>query len=435
MSTFPSATRGPEPPRNVLARVALPVLVFLVAWLAMMGGAEVSERELGDLHENFAAGVATRAYYALSLFVVGGIDLGPPVAGPLPARVALWLSYFAAPVVTAGVLVETALRMLSPVTFRLRRIRGHVIVVGAGRLGLLYVRRLRARNPRVPIVVVERDPTNPRLSELVESYRALPVIGDVGSDDILGALHLARARRVMLLTGRDFVNLDAAAKIVSSLPELRGKVVAHVSDLGFLHAIPEAEHAAGYETFNKLEAAAIHLVQEHLLARFDATDHLDQVILVGFGRFGQTVLHQLQTHALGKFGVVVIVDLEATVHADTFGATVGFDPAYDHEVIDGHLGHPAVWTAVDAAVGRESGAPTIVVGTGDDGGNLHAALDLVKRYPGAHIVVRSFGPSLFAERVSAEVGLHPFTLAHLVGEGMPERWFSLEGVSPRAPTD
>jgi hypothetical protein len=64
-----------------------------------------------------------------------------------------------------------------------------------------------------------------------------------------------------------------------------------------------------------------------------------------------------------------------------------------------------------------------VIGTGDDGLNLQVALDLIRRYPGAHVTVRSFGDSPFAAEVAAQTGVSPFHLAELISNRMPPAWF------------
>jgi Trk K+ transport system NAD-binding subunit len=297
-----------------------------------------------------------------------------------------------------------------------------VIIGGAGRLARLYVQRLRELDPEVAIVVIERDPNKAGIGELQAIYKTLVIIGDITSDGVFESVGIARARRVMLLTGDDFANLDAAARIVNHAPQLRGRVVAHVSDLGFLRAVPRAAKSA-YETFNSLEYAAVDLVRRRLLARFEATVHTDLVILVGFGRFGQTLLDQLQTHANEQFGKVVLIDTHARLNARTFAESPGFSAGHEVRIIEGHVRHPEVWQQVDEIAGAEVGPPTIVVGTGDDGLNLQVALDLSHRYPEAQVTVRSFADSPFAAQVVAGTGVQPFHLAELITNSMPRGWF------------
>lgn len=404
-----------EPYQAVLRGGAL-ALVFLAGFVGLSSGVEVTERELSEL------GYWAKAYYALGLFVVGGVDLGTPHGGPTAGRVLLWAAYFLAPAITASALVEATLRLLNPRARRLRRLQGHVIVGGAGRLSLLYIKRLRELDPHVPLVVIERDPNRASLGELQHAYNATIIIGDISSDEILQGVGIAHARRVMLLTGDDFGNLDAASRILTRMPWQRGHIVAHVADLGFLRAVPAETIDAGFATFNGLEFAAIHLVEQRLITRFGTTDHRDLVVLAGFGRFGQTVLHQLQEKASEVFGAVILLDLEADANALKFAESPGFGD-YRRYVIEGHVRHPAIWQRIDEIISGEIGEPVIVVGTGDEGTNLHTALDLRRRYPNAHITVRSFGHSPFAKGVAAKTGLQPFELAELISSSMPRAWF------------
>jgi voltage-gated potassium channel Kch len=401
---------------NAPLRGSLLALIFAFGFVGLSAGVELSERELDP--SDYLANV----YYTLSLFVVGGVDLGTPKTGPGWAKALLWTAYIVAPLITASAVVEAALRILNPRARRMRRLQDHVIVCGAGRLALLYIKKLREYDERVPVVVLERDPTKVRLGELESAYKAIVVIGDIASDEVLDSVAIAHARRVMLLVDDDFGNLDAAARILRRMPWLRGRVVAHVADLAFMRAIPAETVEVGFEAYNSLESAAIRLVEERLIARFEATEDRDLVVLAGFGRFGQTVLHQLQQKASEAFGTVVLLDLEAEANALSFADSPGFGD-YPRHVIEGHLRHVAVWRQIDGLVAADGGAPVIVVGTGDEGTNLHTALDLRRRYPEAHITVRSFGRSPFAEDVATKTGLQPFELGELISSGMPEAWF------------
>lgn len=409
--------RGRLGPRSWTLRGFLLLAVFVAGFVGLASGVEVSERDLADTN------LLAKAYYALGLFVVGGLDLGTPHSGPLFGRVLVWAAYFLAPLITASAVIETAMRILNPLSLRARRLSDHVIVGGAGRLSRLYVRRLRELDPDVAIVVVERDANNARIGEFQAAFRALVIIGDIASDEVFEAVGISRARRVMLLTGDDFANLDAAARLLTKAPQLRGRIVAHVADLGFMRAVPQTRLGDHYDTFNSLEFAAVDLVKQRLIERFLATDYRDLVILAGFGRFGQTVLDQLQTHAAGCFGKVVLIDIDARLNARTFAESPGFANGYERRIIEGHLRHPEVWQEVDAIVRGDVGAPTIIVGTGDDGLNLQVALDLIRRYPEAHVTVRSFAESPFAAEVAAETGVLPFRLAELISHSMPKAWF------------
>ena len=367
--------------------------------------------------------MAERAYYVLGLFVMGGMDLGTPAGGPLYGRALLWIAYFAAPLITASALIEAAVRLVSPLALKVRPYRDHVVLGGAGRLTMLYVSRLRAERPRGTVVVVERNPSHHAIAELRDVYRAIVIVGDVTSDAVLGRLRLDECRRALFLTGDDFVNLDAAAKVLHMAPALAGRLVAHVSDLGFMRQTAESSVARGCEIFNGHESAAVVLVRDHLLARFRSTPTRDFVVLAGFGRFGQTVLHQLQERARGSFGDVLILDEAATRKARAFEERPGFDDDYQYRIVQGDILDPDVWRGVGEAARELGRDPVVVLGTGDDGTNLHAAFLARKEHPTAYLIVRTFRASPFTEQVARETNMEAFDLAGLLQDGMPQAWF------------
>jgi voltage-gated potassium channel Kch len=404
-------------------RVLAFAVVFATAVTGLATGVGVSERDL------VGSGLAEKAYYALGLFVLGGLDVGTPVGGPPLGRALLWAAYFLAPIITVSAVLETAIRLMRPLALRVRLLTDHVVLGGAGRLTVLYVRKLRERDPHRLVVVVERDASQPFLAELRDVHRALIVTGDVASDTVLRGLRLERAHRVLLLTGDDLANLDGAAKILQVAPQLAGRIVVHVSDLGFMRQTSGSSVARQCDVFNGHEFAATYLVQEHLLKRFRDTPQGDLVVLAGFGRFGQTVLHQLQQHALGSFVRVVIVDEHSERNVRGFADDPGFEDGFELDVLDGDLRDPDIWSKVRGIVQRHGHPPVVVLGSGDDGTNLHAAMRVRFHDPDAYLIVRSYRASPFTSEVANEAGAHEVNLAALIQRGMPPHWF---WESPRA---
>lgn len=393
------------------------VIVFLMGLWAFELGVGVSDRAGVP-----GGGTLTHAYYALGLFVLGGLDLGMPVAGPASGRAMLWFAYFAAPAITASAVTEAVLRALRPQRWALMRLNNHVVFAGAGKLTMQALRKLRARWPRKPVLIVERSADHPSLDEAQTLYDAVVVVGDIASDGLLATLRLDRADRFLALTGDDFVNLDAASKILAQAPHLENRIVAHVSDLHFLRVVEDTRLSRVVTVFNTHQIAAKHLVNEHLLRHFHDTKPLDTVIIGGFGRFGQTVLDQLQRHALESFDRVVLVDVECSRRALVFEEQVGFAEGYARHVVDGDIANPAVWKEIDERYQLAGKEPAFVIGSGDDGTNLHIAMWLKAKWPSALVVARSFRRSAFAEEVSTERDIACFSVAELVDESIPEVW-------------
>ncbi len=368
------------------------------------------------------ASLFTKVYYALGLFVLGGLDLGVPIGGPAGARGMLWFAYFAAPTITASAVIEGLLRAIRPRSWALERLVDHIVIAGAGKIAMEYLARLRAADPHRPVVLVDIQADRPNLDEARALYDAYVVIGDISSDLMLRGLRLDHARRVLLLTGDDFVNLDTAAKITHLAPRLAGRIIAHVSDLHFARVVEDMHVADDVMIFNTHQIAAEHLVKTKLLQHFQRTDPLDTVVIAGFGRFGQTVLDELQKHAAGKFDRVALVDLECTRRALLFEDQVGFEGDYRRDLVNGDLRDPALWLQLASDCSFGDVAPAFVIGSGDDGVNLHTALWLKSKYPHAYVVARSFRSSAFAEDVSRKAGMDVFSVAELVSQSIPDMW-------------
>jgi Trk K+ transport system NAD-binding subunit len=128
-----------------------------------------------------------------------------------------WLRLFAIGLMICGVLLATtffALLTNTVVTLRLeealgnrrlRRLSGHVVVIGLGSVGARVVERLAATGTEV--VVVERNENNRYAAQVRDS--GIPVIfGDATLPQTLERVQLAAARAVAVLTSDDLVNLE-----------------------------------------------------------------------------------------------------------------------------------------------------------------------------------------------------------------------------------
>lgn len=394
-------------------------LVYSCGLTAFLLGVDVSDRQ-GVPHATFL----TQAYYTVGLFVLGGLDLGVPRGGPPFARALLWFAYFAAPAITASAVIEGVLRAIRPRHWVLRRLSGHIVIAGCGKVTMQYLARLREDSPTRPVVVVETKANRPNIDEVRDLYDVIIVTGDINSDLLLSSLRLEHADRVLLLTGDDFANLDSAARILQIAPNLGQHIVVHVSDLHFMRLVHHTHVADEVTVFNTHQIAAQHLVSSQLVNHFQHTKPLDTVIIAGFGRFGQTVLDQLQRLARDKFDRVVLIDLGCSQRAQIFDEQVGFTEGYTHECIDGDLRDPILWRKLNDRYDFAKTEPAFVIGCGEDGINLHTALWLKSKYPRAFVIARSFRTSPFALDVSRKGGFEVFSVAELVSQSIPDSWLA-----------
>lgn len=391
------------------------IAVFLCAFVGFQSGVDVSGRP--GLPESDAL---VKVYYAVGLFVLGGMDLGTPLGGPLPARLLVWFAYFAAPLITVSAVIEAVIRAVTEQRWWLRRLDQHVVIAGAGRLGMLLVDRTRQLSPDVEIVLVEKRADHPNLEAVRDVYGCRVLIGDIASDALLANLRVEQAARVALTTGDDLANLDAASKILERCPRLSKHVLVHVSDLRFLHTLESTRLGRNTETFNSHQIAATHLVETKLASHFEETEGADSVVLAGFGRFGRSLLHELLERAKGHFDTVVLIDLEPERFVAEFDEEHGPVQGYGRFVVAGNAEDPAVFERALAEV--RSRRPVIVLGTGDDRVNLRTALRLSKGRGGRRVIARTFDVSNVGAALAEEAGFECFAVSDLVAASLPERW-------------
>jgi voltage-gated potassium channel Kch len=390
-------------------------IVFACGLVALLAGVGVSDR--GGVPE---ADLMTKIYYTLGLFVLGGMDLGVPQGGPSWARGLLWTAYFAAPVVTASALVEGVLRMIDPESWRLRRLNNHIVIAGAGNLALLYLQRLRETDPLADVVVVEKHLDATNIDVIQSRYRAKVVHGDIATDEIMSSVNLPRARQVLFLTGDDFANLEAATTMKQRWPELAERCRVHVSDL-MLRRVLARTHSLERQIFNSHQVAAKSLVESRLSPYFKETPELDQVVLAGFGRFGQTVLDELLETCPDAFDRVVIVDIRADRWMSLFSEHRG-DIDHEYTTVAGDMTDPQVWGQVAANIEMQRTSPVIVLGSDQDELNIQVALWLRARLDAektdARLFVRCFRNTALAEQLGEECGFEVVSVASLISKAM-----------------
>ncbi|WP_449385503.1 NAD-binding protein [Cellulomonas soli] len=102
-------------------------------------------------------------------------------------------------------------------------LRGHVVVVGLGSVGVRVVESVRAAG--TPVVVVESDEGNRYLAQ-ARALGAKVVLGDATLAGTLELVNLDQARAVAVLTADDLTNLEVALAVRDWLGERTGVTVA-----------------------------------------------------------------------------------------------------------------------------------------------------------------------------------------------------------------
>jgi len=391
--------------------------LFLSAMSAFEMGVSVTEMPyVSD------AGILVKAYFSLSLFVLGGTDLGTPVGGSTLGRSLLWLSYFGSPILTASTLISALLRALAPQSWYLRRLKDHIVVVGDGELVLAYLRVLRSHNTKIPVVVVCSDHDVIREDEIKQSFGAQLVTGDITHEFFLCQLRVDHARKILLLDNNSMRSYEAASVLINLVPGIGQRIIIHCGNLRFMRAMENTRVSKSCLTFNTYHLAATGLVRSHMLHRFQETRDKDVVILAGFGRFGQSILEELQRCAIDELDTVIIIDNDAHRRVLVADEQMEFSGKYQRHIYEGDISHPEVWDRLRED-GKIDGDNTVfVLGTGHEEENLRTALWIRRKYPGAMVIARSGKESMFASEVGQDHDIISISIAELIEENIPRAW-------------
>lgn len=390
---------------------------FSCALAAFHMGVAVSERP-----SVIDGSILAQVYYSLSLFVLGGVDLGMPTGGTALGRFLMWLAYFGAPILAASTIIDALLRALAPQGWQLRRIKNHIIVVGASELTLSYLRVLRKHDTDTSVIVVSKQLEKSTVEELEQGFDATVIIGDITHEFFIKQLQLEHVKKVLLLGNDSLRSYEAASNILNLFPNIGEKVVIHCGNLRFMRAMATSRVARECQTFNTYHLAALGLVHNHLLKHFKETQPKDVVILAGFGRFGQTILEELQDKASEELDTVVIVDKDAHRRVMVADEQMEFSGNYHRALFEGDISHPDVWRKLQTEANLGVRDTVVVLGTGREEDNLRTALWIRNKYPRTKVIARSSKESRFATEVAEEHDLVSISITQLVEENIPKDW-------------
>lgn len=363
------------------------LLVFAGVLVAFGAGVELSERP--GIPE---ASLLVRVYSAIGLFVLGGLDLGTPIGGPAWARAVLWVCFFAAPAITTTAVAEGILRATRPAWLAFFLEKQHVVVFGDTPIARRYAEAVA----------------------LAEPGRHVRTLACLDASEA----GLQRASAVVIASNDDLQNLGFAWNLRERWPDLR--ITAHTGEIGLRRSSAHLADLAGVRLFNAFEIAADATFVEVLAPHLEATAGRDVVCVLGFGRFGQTVLEHLFQRARGEVERVVVVDRRAQMGLRRFDEHVNRDPAVVLEPLDADLLDPATWDRLMDALASAPEPPMIVVTTDDDATNLQAAIGLRERLPHARIFARFGYGSAFLEQLRVRSGVDAIPVDRLLREALEQ---------------
>lgn len=395
-------------------------VLFMCAFWGLMLGVSLSERP-DVIHDD----ALTKAYYSLGLFVMGGLDLGTPQGGPRFGRWLLWISYFGSPILAASTIIEAVIKTISPYRWRFQMFKNHVIVSGSGELVVSYLKEFREVSPTAPLIIIDHDFDPVREEEFRRRYGATVIAGDITRSYFLSKLGLNRARKIVLLSGDNMQNYEAALKILNLEPGLQDNIIVHCNSIRFMRSMAESHVAEKCINFNAYQRAASALVQKHLVVHFVETIPKDVVVIAGFGLFGQTILEELQHTAEQEIDTIAVIGVDAKRRIQVVDEQLNLHNFCRREILEGDISHPGVWKELQNKVDLETTQPIIILCTNSEEDNLRTSLWLKRKYPDAMIVARSYLPSKFAADVSEQYDILNVSINKLVRESFPKEWLEV----------
>ena len=281
---------------------------------------------------------------------------------------------------------------------------------------------MRRENRNCRVVVVDTEFESIREQELQQKYGVATVVGDLTLGFLRKQLKLKHAKRVLLLGNNDFQAFEAATRVLESAPNLKFRVVIHCQNLRFMRTLLKTSLGRHCVIFNRYNMAGMAFVRHNLRQQFARTEGLDNVVIAGFGRFGQSVVEQLRRTQESELAHVAIIDQDAERRMMVVEEQQQLPSNYERSVMRGDISNPEVWRRVAAKVDLEKENTVFILGTGSGRDNLRTALWLKQKYPRSHVFARSNGDSRFASSVGDEKGINAFSINGLLEGMIPVRW-------------
>ena len=282
------------------------LVVLVIAGVALiLGYLGLNEYLSHSPKLGFGRGRLDILFYDLQLFVLNSA----PAEGAGPFPVALGMARFLAPAATAVATVEAVRLLLSE---QLRHWSSayasrHAIVTGDGPIAVELARRLRAEYNKVVLVSA-----TPAAAEQVRAHRLLDVFGDPTDAVTLRAAGLRHADVLYACAELSTTNAATALR-AREISQAHGRplsVFAQVRDAEISTALTARRIGARDDSSFRLDFFAVEdtaarvLLDKHPLA----PDGTGRVGIVGFGRLGRAVLHEIarRPHPAGSLRQVCI---------------------------------------------------------------------------------------------------------------------------------
>jgi len=165
------------------------------------------------------------AFYNSFVFMVGdgGHNL---VTAPISEKIAA----VAAPIFVGSAIISLFYQNFKNFLF-LTWADNHTVICGLGNMGFTLAKDILTNHKEKNLVILENNPDNPYIME-IEDMGGVVIIGDAMNGYFLKKVKAHKASEVILLTGRDIVNIEIISEFVEIIKEHNSqtKVYIHLDD-------------------------------------------------------------------------------------------------------------------------------------------------------------------------------------------------------------
>tara|TARA_Y100000813_G_scaffold83602_1_gene59220 strand:- start:944 stop:2590 length:1647 start_codon:yes stop_codon:yes gene_type:complete len=313
---------GKEIIKTVLNRLLPSLLVLILSLLAFNNGVYLEHKP-----NICAEPLFVQIYYAIGLFLLAGIDFGMPVGGSEFYRFILYISYFLAPLITVLAVIEAVLKTIGA-DYLKRPYKNHVVIIGANIVAIKFMHSMQA-NPSMfskrysqiiadggtfeeykKLIVVEKDPSNIHLEyfrELSNKRKVDIIIGDIDNSTVFNNLNIRQAQNCIINTNDDILNLDIALKLIHDYG-IKEKIIVQLESedlIYFVQSIQQEDKALNFRVIS----VDIKLANCFFFRYIQTFLFLENLVIFGFGRFGQHILELISTNI--SFKNLIIIDPDA----------------------------------------------------------------------------------------------------------------------------
>ena len=103
----------------------------------------------------------------------------------------------------------------------------HTIICGLGNMGFTLAKDILTNHKEIKLVMIENNPDNPYIAE-IENIGGVVVIGDAMNGYFLKKVKAHKANEVILLTGRDIINIEIASELAQVIKEHDSQTKIHI---------------------------------------------------------------------------------------------------------------------------------------------------------------------------------------------------------------